>query len=79
MAQCLLTINFQQLLCTVMKNHVTREAKKLYCSLCETFSLIYSLLTAKCIDLSLFIDHSTYFKDVIQYYMYYCQVSPVSA
>ena len=78
MAQCLLTINFQQLLCTVMKNHVTREAKKLYRSLCETFSLIYSLLTAKCIDLSLFIDHSTYFKDVIQYYMYYYQFSPVS-
>ena len=79
MAQCLLTINFQQLLCTVMKIHVTREAKKLYCSLCETFSLIYSLLTANCIDLSLFIDHRTYFNDVIQYYMYYCQFSPVSA
>ena len=28
MAQCLLTINFQQLLCTVMKIHVTREAKE---------------------------------------------------
>ena len=27
--------------------------------------LIYSLLTAKCIDLSLLIDYSTYFKDVI--------------
>ena len=27
MAQCLLTINFQQLLCTAMKIHVTREAK----------------------------------------------------
>ena len=47
MAQCLLTINFQQLLCTVMKNHVTREAKKLYRSLCGTFSLIYSLLTVR--------------------------------
>ena len=31
-------------------------------------SLIYSLLTAKCIDLSVLIDYSTYFKDVIQYY-----------
>ena len=27
MAKCLLTINFQQLLCTAMKIHVTREAK----------------------------------------------------
>ena len=40
-------------------------------------SLIYSLLTAKCIDLSLLIDYSAYFKDVIQYV--YCQFSPVSA
>ena len=31
----------------------------------------------KCIDLSLLIDHSTYFKDVIQYN--HCQFSPVSA
>ena len=30
-------------------------------------SLIYSLLTAKFIDLSLLIDYSSYFKDVIQY------------
>ena len=30
-------------------------------------SLIYSLLTAKCIDLSLLIDYSTYFRDVIQF------------
>ena len=28
MAQCLLTINFQQLLCTVIKIHVTKEAKE---------------------------------------------------
>ena len=39
--------------------------------------LIYSLLTAKCIDSSLLIDYSTYFKDVIQYY--FGQFSPVSA
>ena len=39
--------------------------------------LICRLLTAKYIDLSLFIDYSTFFKDVIQYY--YCQFSPVSA
>ena len=39
--------------------------------------LIYGLLNAKCIDLSLLIDYSTYFKEGIQYY--YCQFSPVSA
>ena len=38
--------------------------------------LIYSLLTAKYIDLSLFIDYSTFSKNVIQYY--YCQFSQVS-
>ena len=38
-------------------------------------SLIYSLLAAKCIDLSLLIDYSTNFKDVIQ--DCYCQFSPV--
>ena len=39
---------------------------------------IYSLLRAKCIDLSLLIDYSTrHFKDVMQYY--YCQFSAVSA
>ena len=32
--------------------------------------VIYSLLTAKCIDFSLLIDYSTYFKDIIQYYYY---------
>ena len=30
--------------------------------------VIYSLLTAECIDLPLLIDYSTNFKDVIQYY-----------
>ena len=30
--------------------------------------LIYNLLTAKCIDLSLLINYSRYFKDLIQYY-----------
>ena len=38
-------------------------------------SLIYSLLTAKCIDLSLLIDYSANFKDVIQ--DCYCQFSLV--
>ena len=71
-------INFQQLLCTVIKFLVVKEAKEavLY-FFCKTLGLIYSLLKAKCIDISLLIDYSTYFKDVIQYY--YCQFSPVSA
>ena len=71
-------INFQQLLCTVIKFLVVKEAKEavLY-FFCKTLGPTYSLLTAKCIDLSLLIDYSTYFKDVIQYY--YCQFSPVSA
>ena len=30
--------------------------------------LIYSLLTSKCIDLSLSINYCMYFKDIIQYY-----------
>ena len=51
-----------------------RKLRKL-AVLCER--LLGELLTAKCIDLSLLIDYSTYFKDVIQYY--YCQFSPVSA
>ena len=29
--------------------------------------VIYSLLTAECIDLSLLIDYRSYFKDIIQY------------
>ena len=41
-----------------------RELRKLSCALCKTFGLIYSLLTAKCIDLSLLIDYSTYFKEI---------------
>ena len=68
-------INFQRLLCTVIKFHVVKEAV-LY-TLCEMFGLIYRLLTAKCIDLFLLINYSTYFKDIIQYY--YCQFSLVSA
>ena len=33
----------------------------------QSYSLIYSLLTAKCIDLPLLINYSTFFKDVIHY------------
>ena len=54
--------------------HVVKEAKEV-AVLCER--LLGELLTAKCIDLSLLIDYSTYCKDVIQYY--YSQFSPVSA
>ena len=78
--QCLLTINIQWLPCAVIKFHVVKEAKKdaLYFVQDEpNIGLIYSLLTAKCIDSSLLIDYSTYFKDVIQYY--FGQFSPVSA
>ena len=77
----------------MIKFHVVKEAKEAVLYFVQDFKvnfdrgcmtiirpdigLIYSLLTAKCIDLSLLIDYSTYFKDVIQYY--YCQFSPVSA
>ena len=48
-----------------------RKLRTLCCTLCKTFGLIYSLLKAKCIDLSLLIDYSCYstryFKDVMQY------------
>ena len=63
---------------------LNRGLKKLHNVCCTRMTiirpdidLIYRLLTAKYIDLSLFIDYSTFFKDVIQYY--YCQFSPVSA
>ena len=57
---------FQRLPCTMIKFRVVEETKDaLQCTLCKTSSLIDSLLTAKCIDLSLLIDYSTYFKDVI--------------
>ena len=68
----------------------TKEAKaavlcaRLLGELCSRMTImlpdigvIYSLLTAKCIHLSLLIDHNTYFKEVIQYY--YSQFSPVFA
>ena len=80
-AQCLLTINIQRLLFTVIKFYVVKEAV-LYFDLCKTLrrTLIaddnhtawywpnLQFLTAKCIDLSLILDYSTYFMDVIQYY-----------
>ena len=42
------------------------------CTFCTLFGLIFRLLTAKCTDLSLLIDHSTYFKGVITQY---CRLS----
>ena len=73
-----LTIYIQRLSCTVIKFYVVKEAKEgVLCFLqdfqanfdrgLQSYSLIYSLLTAKCIDLPLLIDYSTFFKDVIHY------------
>ena len=72
-AQCLLTINIQQLLCTVMKLHVVKEGIESSSSLpfITNFNLFVNAKTLT--------DFSTYFKDVIQYHMYYCLFSPVSA
>ena len=62
-AQCLATINLQRLLCTVIKFHVVKKANEAVLYFVQN---IGEFLTAKCIDLSLLIDNSTYFKDVIQ-------------
>ena len=76
----------------MIKLHVVKEAKEAVLYFLQDLNvnfyrgmtiirpdigLIYSFLTAECIDLSLIIDYSMYFKDIIQYY--YCQFSPVSA
>ena len=67
-AQCLLTINIQRLLCTVIKLYVVKEAIQSSSSL--PFITYFSLsVNAKTLT-----DFSMYFKDVIQYY--YCQFSP---
>ena len=73
-----LTIYIQRLLCTVIKFYVVKEAKEgVLCFLQDfqanfdygllSYSLTYSLLTAKCIDLPLLIDYSTFSKDIIHY------------
>ena len=63
--QCLLTINIQRLLCTVIKLHVVQEAIQSSTSL--PFITNFNLLpNAKTLT-----DYSTYFKDIIQFY--YCQ------
>ena len=58
-AQCLLTINIQQLLCTVIKLHVVKEAIQSSSSLpfITNFNLFVNAKTLT--------DFSTYFKDVI--------------
>ena len=64
-AQCLLTINIQRLLCTVIKLYVVQEAIQSSTSL--PFITNFNLLpNAKTLT-----DYSTYFKDIIQFY--YCQ------
>ena len=71
--QCLLTINIQRLLCTVIKLNVVKEAIQSSSSLpfITNFNLFVNAKTLT--DFMI----SAYFKDVIQYY--YCQFSPVSA
>ena len=46
-------INFQRLLCALIKFHVFKEAKEAVLYFVQDFRSIYSLLTAKCIDLYL--------------------------
>ena len=69
-AQCLLRINIQRLLCTVIKLHVVKEAIQSLSSL--PFIINFNLF----VNAKTLTDFSTYFKDVILYY--YCQFSPVS-
>ena len=70
-AQCLLTINIQRLLCTVIKVHVVKEAIQ------SSSSLLFITNFNLFVNSKTLTDFSTYFKDVIQYY--YGQFSPVSA
>ena len=70
-AQCLLTINIQWLLCTVIKLRIVKEAIQSSSPLpfITNFNLFVNDKTLT--------DFSTYFKDIIQYY--YRQYSLVSA
>ena len=70
-AQCLLTINIQRLLCTVIKLHAVQEAIQ------SSSSLPLNTYFNLSVNAKTLTDFSMYFKDVIQYY--YCQFSPVSA
>ena len=72
--QCLLMINIQWLLCTVIKLHVVKEAVQSSNSLpfITNFNLF---VNAKILN-----DFSPYFKDVIRIIRYYyCQFSLMSA
>ena len=70
-AQCLLTINIQRLICTLMKLHVVKEA--IQSSSSSLFITNFNLF----VNGKTLTDFSTYFKNVIQYC--YCQFSPVFA
>ena len=70
-AQCLLTINIQRLLCTVIKLHVVKEAIQRSSSL-PFITNFHLFVNAKTLT-----DFSTYFKDAFQYY--YCKFSTLSA
>ena len=70
-AQCLLTINIQRLLCTVIKLHVVKEAIQRSSSL-PFITNFHLFVNAKTLT-----DFSTYFKDAFQ--NYYCQFSTLSA
>ena len=61
-AQCLLMINIQRLLCTVIKLHVVKEGIESSSSLpfITNFNLFVNAKTLT--------DFSMYFKDIIQYY-----------
>ena len=61
-AQCLLTINIQRLLCTVIKLHVVEEPIQSSSSL-PLITNFYLFVNAKTLT-----DFRTYFKEVIQYY-----------
>ena len=69
--QCLLRINIERLLCTVIKLHVVKEA--IQSSSSSPFITNFNLF----VNAKTLTDFSPYFKDVIQYY--YRQFSPVSA
>ena len=69
-AQCLLAINIERLLCAVKKLHVVKEPIQSSSSL--PFNTNFNLFVIT----KTLADFSTHFKDIIQYY---CQLSSVSA
>ena len=63
-AQCLLTINIQRLLCTVIKLHVVKEAAQ------SSSSLLFITYFNLFVNAKTLTDFSLYFKDVTKYYYY---------